>query len=69
MHRLVVSKEDQGLNIGSQLVEWAKQKARGDGQSLRLDCVATNGFTLFQCGETRRIISRSIKRTVPKSHI
>lgn len=44
IHRLVVSKRGKGLHIGSQLIEWAKQKAREEGRLLRLDCIANNEF-------------------------
>lgn len=44
IHRIVVSKEGKGLNVGSQLVQWAKNRARESGKKLRLDCIASNDF-------------------------
>ncbi|MCI0764367.1 hypothetical protein [Bacillus sp. TL12] len=41
IHRIVVSKEGKGLNIGSQFIQWAKNRAREPGKKLRLDCVAS----------------------------
>ncbi|MBY0597819.1 CbrC family protein [Bacillus bingmayongensis] len=44
IHRIVVSKEGKGLNIGSQFIQWAKNRARESGKKLRLDCVSSNDF-------------------------
>lgn len=44
LHRIVVSKEGKGCNIGTLLLTWAKAKAREDGRVLRLDCVEDNSF-------------------------
>lgn len=42
IHRIVVSKEGKGRNVGTSLLTWAKKKAHEDGKVLRLDCVEDN---------------------------
>ncbi|QHW34710.1 GNAT family N-acetyltransferase [Paenibacillus rhizovicinus] len=43
VHRLVVSRKHQGLDIGGQMLAWAAGFIRSQGKSwLRLDCMADN---------------------------
>ena len=42
LHRFVVALEAQGLAVGSKLLRFAQEKARQEGQGLRLDCRANN---------------------------
>lgn len=43
VHGLVIDRRHAGADLGARLLDWAGQRARGNGRAfLRLDCVESN---------------------------